>query len=192
MQIAQGLAAAHDKGTVHRDLKPENLFITKDGRVKILDFGLAKQSVAAMQGGDETATLASRVHTSAGMVSGTVGYMSPEQVRGETVDHRTDIFAFGAVLYEMLSGGVSGTDRVISGSPVSSTLYVASDAPTVSIPVFRLNLEAGQRTLLVTVSPSNPTGVLVIFDVRLTQDEKRYVYNQVRDLVTLYLATGLK
>jgi hypothetical protein len=81
---------------------------------------------------------------------------------------------------------------VISSSLVSSTLNVASDAPTVSIPVFRLNLETGQRTLLVTVSPSNPTGVLAILDVRLTQDEKRYVYNQVRDLVTLYLATGLK
>jgi serine/threonine protein kinase len=80
---------AHEHGIVHRDLKPENLFITKTGRVKILDFELAKQRVTAMQGGADDATLASSAHTSAGMVLGTVGYMSPEQVRGEAVDHRT-------------------------------------------------------------------------------------------------------
>lgn len=104
LQIAQGLAAAHERGIVHRDLKPENLFITKDGRVKILDFGLAKQTVAAVPAADNATTLASSAHSSAGSVLGTVGYMSPEQVRGEAVDHRTDIFAFGAVLYEMLIG----------------------------------------------------------------------------------------
>jgi eukaryotic-like serine/threonine-protein kinase len=104
MQIAHGLAAAHEKSIVHRDLKPENLFITRDGRVKILDFGLAKHPVVVMQAGDAFATLGSTAHTSAGVVLGTAGYMAPEQVRGEAVDHRTDIFAFGAVLYEMLSG----------------------------------------------------------------------------------------
>ena len=102
IQIAQGLASAHEKGVVHRDLKPENLFVTKDGRVKILDFGLAKQIVVAANTDD--ATLASNALTSAGMVLGTVGYMAPEQVRGEAADHRADIFSFGAVLYEMLAG----------------------------------------------------------------------------------------
>jgi len=101
VQIAYGLAAAHDRGIVHRDLKPENIFILRDGRVKILDFGLAK--LAQPESAANDATLA-QSHTSAGTVLGTAGYMAPEQVRGEAVDARTDIFAFGAVLYEMLSG----------------------------------------------------------------------------------------
>src|ERR1700722_2459585 len=100
VQIAHGLAAAHDKGIVHRDLKPENLFVTKNGRIKILDFGLAKL-VQRDLSGDET-TMTHR--TDPGMMMGTVGYMSPEQVRGVAVDHRADIFAFGAILYEMLTG----------------------------------------------------------------------------------------
>jgi serine/threonine protein kinase len=100
-QIAQGLAAAHEKSVVHRDLKPENLFITKDGRVKILDFGLAKLVVKTDETAGRTMTSA---HTSAGTVMGTASYMAPEQVRGEAADPRTDIFAFGAVMYEMLSG----------------------------------------------------------------------------------------
>ena len=101
-QIASGLAAAHEKGIVHRDLKPENLFITNDGRAKILDFGLAKltRPEADISGDAPTQQIA----TDAGTVMGTVGYMAPEQVRGKPADPRSDIFAFGAILYEMLSG----------------------------------------------------------------------------------------
>jgi eukaryotic-like serine/threonine-protein kinase len=104
IQIAQGLALAHEKGILHRDLKPENLFITKEGRVKILDFGLAKQTRAAMKGAADVLAVSTQTQTSEGVVVGTVGYMSPEQVRGEVLDQLSDIFAFGAVVYEMLTG----------------------------------------------------------------------------------------
>jgi len=100
--IAQGLAAAHEKGIVHRDLKPENVFITKDGRIKVLDFGLAK--LASPEQTHETVVTLASPATLPGMVMGTVGYMSPEQVRGDPSDARSDIFSFGAVLYEMLTG----------------------------------------------------------------------------------------
>ena len=101
VQIAHGLAAAHDKGIVHRDLKPENLFLTKDGRVKILDFGLAKLTPLKDDSGQMN-TLTQG--TDPGMVVGTAGYMSPEQVRGKPADHRSDIFSFGTILHETVTG----------------------------------------------------------------------------------------
>src|ERR1700758_2066576 len=102
LQIAHGLAAAHEKGIIHRDLKPENLFLTKDGRVKILDFGLAKLTQPESSGHAALPTLTHA--TELGTVMGTAGYMSPEQVRGAAVDPRSDIFSFGVILYEMLAG----------------------------------------------------------------------------------------
>ncbi len=101
-QVARGLAAAHDRGIVHRDLKPDNLFITTDGHVKILDFGVAKASTVGGEPAQETVTGA--VRTEPGLIVGTVPYMSPEQVRGAPVDGRSDIFSLGAVLFEMLTG----------------------------------------------------------------------------------------
>jgi eukaryotic-like serine/threonine-protein kinase len=101
-QIADALARAHAAGIIHRDLKPSNIMITKDGAVKVLDFGLAKQSAAVCSPDDSTVTAAK---TSEGVVVGSVGYMSPEQVRGREIDQRSDIFSFGLVLYEMLAGG---------------------------------------------------------------------------------------
>ncbi len=117
LQIAHGLAAAHEKGIVHRDLKPENVFITRDGRVKILDFGLAKlvETPRSSLSAAEASTLVDR--TKAGVVLGTVGYLSPEQARGQAADHRADIFALGCVLYEMLSG-----KRAFAGETPADTL----------------------------------------------------------------------
>jgi TolB-like protein/tetratricopeptide (TPR) repeat protein len=104
LQIARGLSAAHGKGVVHRDLKPDNIFVTHDGHVKILDFGLAKRVDAAPDQKTNAPTGSGGGQTEPGTVMGTMGYMSPEQIRGLPVDHRTDLFSFGAILYELLSG----------------------------------------------------------------------------------------
>lgn len=114
-QIARGLAAAHEKGIAHRDLKPENIFITHDGRAKILDFGLAKFTRPEAEDADDAPTV--QVATEAGTVMGTAGYMSPEQVRGKPTDARSDIFSFGAILYEMLSG-----KRAFHGESAADTM----------------------------------------------------------------------
>jgi len=128
LQIAHGLAAAHEKGIVHRDLKPDNIFITNDGRVKILDFGVAKLTqLDANQAQTEIPTR--RVDTDPGVVMGTVGYMSPEQLKGRAVDQRSDIFSFGAVLYEMLSGR-----RAFHGESAAETMsaILKEDPPELS------------------------------------------------------------
>ncbi len=116
VQIARGLAAAHEKGIVHRDLKPENLFLTKDGRVKILDFGLAKLKTQQDESGQTDMGTVSG-GTQPGVVLGTMGYMAPEQVRGKAADKRSDLFAFGTILYEMLSG-----QRAFRGDTAADTI----------------------------------------------------------------------
>jgi serine/threonine protein kinase/Tol biopolymer transport system component len=127
VQIAHGLAAAHEKGVVHRDLKPENLFVTKDGRVKILDFGLAKLTQAQPNSAHSAPTMGGE--TEPGLVMGTVGYMSPEQVRGQAADHRADIFALGVILYEMLTGKRAFQKPT---SPETMSAILNEDPPEIS------------------------------------------------------------
>jgi Tol biopolymer transport system component len=125
VQVARGLAAAHEKGIVHRDLKPENLFVTRDGQVKILDFGLVKLTSNRFTAGDEDSDTLQPGNTEPGVVLGTVGYMAPEQVRGGSGDQRSDLFSFGAIVYEMLTG-----NRAFRGdSAVESLNAILKDEP---------------------------------------------------------------
>ncbi len=147
-QLAEGLAAAHARGVVHRDVKPENVFLTREGRLKILDFGLAKQLPKwAGASGPHTnlpTEAPSGARTEAGVVMGTVGYMSPEQVRGEPADHRSDVFSFGAVLYEMLCGrkafggasGVETMNAILNDDPAALVVTKGQMPPALERVVF--------------------------------------------------------
>jgi Tol biopolymer transport system component len=129
LQLARGLAAAHEKGIIHRDIKPDNVFVTDDGRVKILDFGIAKLVGSADGNQSQTEVPTRKVNTDPGTVMGTVGYMSPEQLKGKSADHRSDIFSFGAILYEMLSG-----KRAFRGDSMAETIsaILREDPPDLS------------------------------------------------------------
>jgi dipeptidyl aminopeptidase/acylaminoacyl peptidase len=150
IQIVRGLAAAHEKGIVHRDLKPENVFVINDGRVKILDFGLAK--LTSDEGtGSQTNLPTKTAGTEAGVVLGTLGYMSPEQVRGKPADARSDIFSFGAILYEMLSG-----KRAFHGDSAADTMsaILKEDPPEISLT--NQNVPAGLDRIVRHCLEKNP------------------------------------
>ena len=135
LQVAGGLQKAHEAGIVHRDIKPENVMVTPDGHAKILDFGLAKLTEPARGSADEVSHMETLARTQAGMVLGTLRYMSPEQARGQAVDHRSDIFSFGVLLYEMVTGQLP-----FSGNTPVDTLHAIAFEETRPITQLRANL----------------------------------------------------
>src|SRR6266536_154612 len=150
LQVAHGLAAAHEKGIVHRDLKPENLFITNDGRVKILDFGLAKLTQPEAQG-QATNLPTATGGTEPGVVLGTLGYMSPEQVKGRPADARSDIFSFGAILYEMLSG-----KRAFHGDSAAETMSAILREEPPDLSVTNQSISSGLERIVRHAIEKNP------------------------------------
>src|SRR5215831_16922309 len=152
-QIAEGLAAAHQQGIVHRDLKPANIKLTPNGTVKVLDFGLAKPVGAGAPGSSSSLLPTMMNGSGVGTITGTVAYMSPEQARGKEVDARTDIWAFGCVLYEMLTGrpafdGETPTDiiaKVITGHPDLEALPAGTPTSIRMLLSAALNRNVGQR-----------------------------------------------
>src|SRR5262245_56328823 len=150
IQIAHGLAAAHEKGIVHRDLKPENVFVTSDGHVKILDFGLTKLVEVDAAAVSRLPTLP--VDTEPGLMLGTLGYMAPEQVRGQRVDHRADIFAFGAILYEMLSG-----KRAFQGATTADSISAILDKDPPDLPTGERHIPSALARIVDRCYEKNPS-----------------------------------
>ncbi len=149
VQIAHGLATAHEKGIVHRDLKPENLFVTRDGRIKILDFGLAKLTQPEPTSEPNQPTISEK--TAPGAVMGTAGYMSPEQVRGQSTDQRSDIFAFGAILYEMLAG-----KRAFQGVTSADTMSAVLTKDPPELAIVRTDLPPALQRMVQRCLQKNP------------------------------------
>jgi eukaryotic-like serine/threonine-protein kinase len=150
-QIAAGLAAAHDKGITHRDLKPENLFLTRDGRIKILDFGLAKLTLPEGSAREDANLATLSPHREPGSILGTPGYMAPEQIRGGVVDHRSDLFNLGAILYEMLTGR-----RPFRGRSTSEVLNAILNDDPIEISETADRFDPGLARLLRRCLEKNP------------------------------------